>query len=43
MVSSLDGFITKKDNSVSWFETCDNYEKGISVTEQDAEEFLKKR
>jgi dihydrofolate reductase len=39
MVSSLDGIIAKKDNSVSWFETVDNYEKG--VTGQDAEEFLK--
>ena len=39
MVSSLDGIIAKKDNSVSWFETSDNYEKG--VTEEDAEEFLK--
>ena len=39
MVSSLDGIIAKKDNSVSWFETADHYEKG--VTEQDAEEFLK--
>lgn len=39
MVSSLDGMIAKKDNSVSWFETSDYYEKG--VTEQDAEEFLK--
>jgi dihydrofolate reductase len=39
MVSSLDGVIAKKDNSVSWFETSDHYEKG--VTEQNAEEFLK--
>ncbi len=39
MVSSLDGFIAKKDNSVSWFETSDYYEKGVN--EQDAEEFLK--
>jgi dihydrofolate reductase len=39
MVSSLDGMIAKKDNSVSWFETSDKYEKGIS--EQDPEEFLK--
>src|SRR5437868_14841833 len=37
MVSSLDGIIAKKDNSISWFETPDNYEKGI--TEQDGEEF----
>ncbi|MDR6945092.1 dihydrofolate reductase family protein [Mucilaginibacter pocheonensis] len=41
MVSSLDGYIAKKDNSVSWFETADYYEKGINITEQDAEEFLK--
>jgi dihydrofolate reductase len=39
MVSSLDGMIAKKDNSVSWFETSDNYEKG--VVGQDPEEFLK--
>jgi len=39
MVSSLDGIIAKKDNSVLWFETSDYYEKG--VTEQNTEEFLK--
>lgn len=39
MVSSLDGIIAKTDNSVSWFETSDYYEKGIG--EQDSEEFLK--
>ena len=39
MVASLDGIIAKKDNSVSWFETSDYYEKG--VTEQNTEEFLK--
>src|SRR6187551_1992743 len=39
MVSSLDGMIAKKDNSVSWFDTPDHYEKGI--TQQDAGEFLK--
>jgi dihydrofolate reductase len=39
MVSSLDGIIAKKDNSVSWFETPDNYEKG--VTGEDPVEFLK--
>jgi dihydrofolate reductase len=41
MVSSLDGIIAKKDNSVSWFETSDLYEKGIGITEQDTAEFLK--
>ncbi len=39
IVSSLDGVIAKKDNSVSWFETTDNYEKGVSG--QNPEEFLK--
>ncbi|HEU5053896.1 MAG TPA: dihydrofolate reductase family protein [Hanamia sp.] len=39
MVSSLDGFIARKDNSVSWFETSSNYEKG--VVGEDPEEFLK--
>ncbi|MBS1531601.1 MAG: dihydrofolate reductase [Bacteroidetes bacterium] len=41
MVASLDGFIAKKDNSVSWFETTDHYEKGITVSGPDIQEFLK--
>ena len=41
MVSSLDGIIAKKDNSISWFETADHYEKGVTLTEQDTSEFLK--
>lgn len=39
MVSSLDGIIAKKDNSISWFETSDNYEKGVA--EENTEELLK--
>ena len=39
LVASLDGMVSKKDNSVSWFETSDYYEKGI--TGQDPTEFLK--
>jgi dihydrofolate reductase len=39
MVSSLDGIIAKKDNSVSWFESTDNY--GNGVAEENAEEFMK--
>jgi dihydrofolate reductase len=39
MVSSLDGIIAKEDNSVSWFETADHYEKGVA--EGNAEEFMK--
>lgn len=41
MVSSLDGMIAKKDNSVSWFETSDHFEKGKGITEQETAEFLK--
>ncbi len=39
MVSSLDGFIAKKDGSISWLETSDTYEKG--AIEENAEEFMK--
>ncbi|HEY2580840.1 MAG TPA: dihydrofolate reductase family protein [Mucilaginibacter sp.] len=39
MVSSLDGIIAKKDNSVSWFETKDRYEQGVGGG--DVEAFLK--
>lgn len=39
MVSSLDGLIARKDNSVSWFETSSHYEKG--VVGEDLEAFLK--
>ena len=39
MVSSLDGIIAKKDNSVSWFESGDKYENGVA--EENAEEFMK--
>lgn len=41
MVSSVDGFIAKKDNSVSWFETSGHYEKGVEPTDQDIQKFLK--
>ncbi|MBK8955336.1 MAG: dihydrofolate reductase [Saprospiraceae bacterium] len=39
MVSSLDGRIAKKDNSISWFDTSHPYGQGIDA--QDPEEFLK--
>jgi dihydrofolate reductase len=41
MVSSLDGFIAKKDGSVSWLETSDSYEKGVTLTDEDVASFLK--
>lgn len=40
MVSSLDGFIAKKDGSVSWMRSTDNYDKGIELTKEYIEEFL---
>jgi len=41
MVSSLDGFIAKKDNGVSWLESSDSYEKGVTLTEEDVAEYIK--
>ena len=41
MVSSLDGFIEKKDRSVSWMESSDNFENGITLSDEDMEEFIK--
>ncbi len=42
MVSSLDGFIAKKDNSVSWLDTPGSvYEAGVSISEEEAVTFLK--
>ncbi len=42
MVSSLDGIIAKKDDSVSWFDTPDHYENGVEISDNDMKEFLKK-
>ncbi|MEZ4795596.1 MAG: dihydrofolate reductase family protein [Flavobacteriaceae bacterium] len=39
MVSSLDGMIAKKDNSISWFDSSSQYDKG--VIGENPEEFLK--
>jgi len=35
MVSSLDGFVEKKDGSMEWFETKDTYEKGVAGDDSD--------
>lgn len=40
MVSSLDGYIAKKDNSVSWLKSVDQYEKGKTLTKEEIEEYL---
>jgi dihydrofolate reductase len=41
MVASLDGFIARKDGSVDWLETSDNFEGGTTMTPEFVEEFLK--
>ena len=42
MVSSLDGFIAKKDNSVSWLDSAGSvYEAGVSMSEEEAATFVK--
>ncbi len=41
MVSSLDGFIAEKDQDISWMESTDTYEDGITLTEEFVTEFLK--
>ena len=42
VVSSLDGFIAKKDNSVSWLNSTGKvYEAGVSISEEEVATFLK--
>lgn len=41
VVSSLDGFIAKPDNSVSWLESGSVYEAGVSISEEEAATFVK--
>ena len=42
VVSSLDGFIAKKDNSVSWLDNSGGvYEAGVSISEAEAAAFVK--
>jgi dihydrofolate reductase len=41
VVSSLDGFIARKDNSVSWLEGGSVYEAGVSVSAEEAAAFVK--
>jgi dihydrofolate reductase len=41
VVSSLDGFIARKDNTVSWLEGGSVYEAGVSISEEQAATFVK--
>jgi len=41
VVSSLDGFIAKKDNDISWMDTKSVYEAGVSISHEEIVAFLK--
>jgi dihydrofolate reductase len=41
MVSSLDGFIARNDNSVSWLDSTGIYQAGVSISEEEAALFVK--
>jgi dihydrofolate reductase len=42
VVSSLDGFIARKDNSVSWLDANGSvYEAGVAISEEEAAAFIK--
>jgi dihydrofolate reductase len=40
MVASLDGFIARRDGSVDWLETSDEFEGGVTLDSADVEAFL---
>lgn len=40
MVSSLDGFIAKRDGTVSWLHSTDVYENGITLTDEDITAYI---
>jgi dihydrofolate reductase len=41
VVASLDGFIARKDNSVSWMDDGGIYEAGVSISAEEAAAFVK--
>jgi len=41
MVSSLDGFIAKKDNNILWMDSASVYEAGVALSQEEIGAFLK--
>src|SRR5678809_1812810 len=41
MLASLDGFIARKDGTVDWLETSDEFEEGETMDPEFIDEFLK--
>ena len=41
VVSSLDGFIARKDNSISWMDAGSVYEAGVSISQEEIAAFVK--
>lgn len=41
MVSSLDGYIAKRDNTINWLQAKDEYKDGIVLTNDDIKNYLK--
>jgi dihydrofolate reductase len=41
MVASMDGFIARKDNNVSWMEGGSVYEAGVSISDEEIAAFIK--
>jgi dihydrofolate reductase len=41
VVSSLDGFIARKDNNISWLAGGSTYEPGVSISQEEAANFVK--
>ena len=40
MVSSLDGYIANKDNTIDWMQTNDHFKNGITLSEEEIEDYL---
>ena len=40
MVSSLDGFVAKKDNNIEWLQSTDYFESGIVLSDEAVSQFI---